>query len=506
MNANTRLRLWKEARALLPFVAATIGLMLLPNLFQATEPLKYATPAYWFGCVVLGAASFGFEFQHRSMGLLLTQPVSRRRLWWEKMAVLAAALLVLMSLHVWLWCQEDWVRSQLELSHWTWTLRRIAVWCYAPIVAFATGPTLTLLTRSLVGGAVLTFFCPFVLSMLGLLLWPLANRSSSYAHSIASFYGVTLCGGIYCGAVLLFGCQRLHRWEDSHGHRQELALPGPLLKLFERLTRLFTPRPGGVLAHLVRKEVRLHLPSFAVAAGLVVMWLALQAAMFISPTLNKGFLLLPVVLLGLGIPVIAGIVSTAEERSLGLLDWHLTLPVSARRQWFIKVLVALGVNVGLGILLPGVLAQAAGSLLEGKPLELGVHNGEQHFLIANAVIFCAALYASTVSANSMRALVGAIVLFVAGAGVLNFADFVAAFHPQQAYAATAVRDYLAEGDILGWLHSHRWPLGWCYFSVWLYFLGLASYQRSLESRWLPVRRMALFFAALCLFIFEAIVW
>ena len=160
-----------------------------------------------------------------------------------------------------------------------------------------------------------------------------------------------------------------------------------------------------MLGQLVRKEVRLHLPAFVVAGMLVGLWLLLLAVVVARPSVSKDFLMLPVVLLGLGIPVIAGIVSTAEERSLGLLDWHLTLPVSARRQWFIKVLVALAVNVVLGILLPGVLGQVASVLLEGKPMEIGLRNGEQHFLIANAVIFCAALYASTAAANSMRALV-----------------------------------------------------------------------------------------------------
>ena len=223
--------------------------------------------------------------------------------------------------------------------------------------------------------------------------------------------------------------------------------------------------------------------------------------------MNKGFLLLPVVLLGLGIPVIAGIVSTAEERGLGLLDWHLTLPVSARRQWFVKVLVALGVNVGLGILLPGVLAQAAGGLLNGQSLELGVHNGEQHFLIANAVIFCGALYASTVSANSMRALVGAIVLFVAGALVLNFADYLAASYPNEhdIYKVPGAV-YSLPPDYLRPTHEHRWLIGWSCLAVWLYFLGLAGFRRSLESFWLPVRRMAVFFAVVCAFVFAAIVW
>jgi hypothetical protein len=266
---------------------------------------------------------------------------------------------------------------------------------------------------------------------------------------------------------------------------------------------------SSAVGHLVRKEVRLHLPAFVVALGLVALWLALVVAVFARATMDKGFLMLPIVLLCLGIPVIAGIVSTAEERSLGLLDWHLTLPVSARRQWFVKVLVAFGVNAVLGILLPGVLGQASGWIAEDKQMVAGIPGeGVPHFLIANLVIFSAALYASTASANSMRALIGTIVLFLAGAMVLNFADFVV-----ESFRNKSLSDYMGMKEVYSgpvtsfvWVRRHIWQLGWTGLAVWFYFLCFANFRHCADSVRRAVRRMVVFIGFVLVFVFLAILW
>jgi hypothetical protein len=106
MNANTRLRLWKEARALLPMWAAVAGLIAVPFLLRYEQPMDFALGAYWLGCGLLGPVCMGQEFQHRTMGLLLSQPISRRRLWWEKMGVLCAAMVGLFAWMELLWGTE----------------------------------------------------------------------------------------------------------------------------------------------------------------------------------------------------------------------------------------------------------------------------------------------------------------------------------------------------------------------------------------------------------------
>jgi hypothetical protein len=80
MNPATLGRLKKEARALLPSWAAIAAWMVVPFVLRLRDPLAYGFVAYVCGCVLLGSVSVGHEFQHRTIGLWLSQPVSRRRL------------------------------------------------------------------------------------------------------------------------------------------------------------------------------------------------------------------------------------------------------------------------------------------------------------------------------------------------------------------------------------------------------------------------------------------
>ncbi|NDB75701.1 MAG: hypothetical protein EB141_08655 [Verrucomicrobia bacterium] len=374
----------------------------------------------------------------------------------------------------------------------------------APILGFSTGPLLTLIVRSTIGGLAFSFLLPGAFVLVAAPLFP-APAFDYFEYPLA-IINVVFVGGIYSGASFLLGCRRFQNLEDIHGHGPELSLPAALTRSFAGFTEWLTLNHGGALGQLVRKEVRLHLPAFVVAGMLVGLWLLLLVVVVLRPDVSKAFLMLPSILLGLGIPVIAGIVSTAEERSLGLLDWHLTLPVSARRQWFIKVLVALGVNGVLGLMLPDLMGHAATRIFNDPRLLDVIPNLSNPLLISNAVIFCAALYASTAAANSMRALVGTIVLFLAGAMVLNFADFVVHSFSRSGAIGPAHQRPSDASELVVWLYRTRWPLVWGGLAVWLFILGLRSFRRSLESIWQPVRRMAVFFAVVCAFVFVAIVW
>lgn len=502
MNANTRLRLWKEARALLPMWVAMAALITLPFLLRAEQPMEFAIPAYWLGCALLGPICFGQEFQHRTMGLLLSQPVSRRRLWWEKLAMLGAGMFGLFAWMELLWGSEvgqvpSFAGSGEEL------LKVVHLLVLPWLIGFCTGPALTLLAGSIIGGVALTFLCPWFLTMLVLAVIPEIWISHSGMDVRSNSALISL--GFYCGALFLFGCHRFGRLEDIQGRGTELTLPAALAKPLAKFTGRFTLGRSSVLGHLVRKEVRLHLPALVVALGLVALWLALVVAVFARATMDKRFLMLPIVLLCLGIPVIAGIVAVAEERSLGVHEWHLTLPVSARRQWGVKVLVALGVNVAFGILLPGLLAHASSWLANNPQLVAEIPgSGVPPFLIANAVIFCAALYASSASANSMRALVGAIVLFLAGAMVMNLAQYLAEqFH--EIYHRPDFHvwpGWLPAPERVQAIYRLLWPWGWIGFLVWLSVLGSTNFRHSLESVSQPIRRLAGF--VLCVYVFLAL--
>ena len=89
----------KEVRALLPIwlgclliiaVCATAGDALFRNLGRPFGVLTYLA-----GSIVLGALAIGQEYQHRTLPMLLSQPVSRGRILGVKFVVLAAMLLTL---------------------------------------------------------------------------------------------------------------------------------------------------------------------------------------------------------------------------------------------------------------------------------------------------------------------------------------------------------------------------------------------------------------------------
>jgi len=96
------------------------------------------------------------------------------------------------------------------------------------------------------------------------------------------------------------------------------------------------------------------------------------------------------------IAILAGSLSLGEERTSGTNLWHLTLPVSARRQWFIKLCTALVAGfVGAG-LVPFFIA---GRLL-GSPAD--AHFGWELLvaaaLLTFAAFWCACAVKGTVSA------------------------------------------------------------------------------------------------------------
>ncbi len=520
MNANTRVRLWKEGIALLPFWVAMAGMMAVPLLLTCRTPLAFAHAAYVFGCALLGSVIIGQEFQQRTMGLLLSQPVSRRRIWWEKMTVLGVALVGLL---LWLLIlgaiEVEYVREPFDYDPGDLAARREEVrqlrdhFTFGPeglmgcaalllplLLGFGTGPTLTLVARSTIGGVALTFLCPWGLFCLGYLLLPVDFDEAPDLTILTSYF--LMAFGVYPGALLLFGCRCFGRWEDRHGQGQELALPGKLATPFVALSRRFTLGQGSALGCLVRKELRLQLPAFVVACGLIALWLVIFAVVCLRPKVDKAFLMLPCVLLGLGIPVITGIVSTAEERRLGLLDWHLTLPVAAGRQWLVKVLVALGINLGLGLLLPGLLTYGAAWWFGTGPVSSGGSDASYAFLIANAVVFSAAMYASSASANSMRALVGTVVIFIA-VPITVFPSLSFVGSHARALGDRFQLDLFGGQPTVEAFHKILTGLLWLggvVLTGWLYRLGLANFRRSIGPVAGPVRRLALLFAVSILYL------
>ena len=90
-------RVLKEARALFwPWCAITFAgllpLLPLPSGIGDVS-LLIATAGFWIGIPLMATLSLGNEFQHRTLSLMLSQPVDRGRIWGEKSTVTICAVL-----------------------------------------------------------------------------------------------------------------------------------------------------------------------------------------------------------------------------------------------------------------------------------------------------------------------------------------------------------------------------------------------------------------------------
>lgn len=343
-------RLTKEIRPLLAPLLITAGVMLVPVI--AWKGLYFPPSDYVFtlpllslvlGSGLLAAISFGVEVSERSLTFLLSQPVSRPRIWLEKFKVLlpAVAMLALAFFMVqrWIWPMAQWITDVRVLS----AVSIVASLCSAP---FWTG-----LARSTVGAVVFNFAAQF-------LIYAGAYTLGEWLDLPFSRRGGLAVGGVlYSAAFLLAGWWRFARAEVIEGTasvrttRQSAGARAVFAGLIPRC------RPTGKWSNLIRRELVLQQSTLQFAGVLLalvpVLYLLDLAAT--SPAL-LNFLqvvrLFPFALCMLGVTVLAGPSAFCEEKSLGTHIWSLTQPVSVRSQFLVKAAVSLSVLTICGVLLP----------------------------------------------------------------------------------------------------------------------------------------------------------
>jgi hypothetical protein len=326
----------KELRALLPLWAAAAAAMVLSALIRDLRPFN--VPAYFLGAMVLGAMAIGQEYSHRTMGLLLMQPVSRARMLLTKLSVLAALLLGLLLLSF----------AALPVDRGDAALGQAIRWLPV-LAALFIAPYLTLATRSPMAGTVFTMGIAGMLLVggewLGVLKYGDAADVESFRLAFLSRMLLLLSVG---GAVMT--------WR-TFSRLQVLDLPGTELD--------FTFARAGAPAHgvtrrnpillLIGKELRLQQLAFAVAAIYVVIYLVTVSRTRGMFSQDDVVFLLSGLYSG-ALAVLIGSVASAEERHLRTLDGQLLLPMRASRQWGIKVAIVLGLTFVLALALPAGLA------------------------------------------------------------------------------------------------------------------------------------------------------
>jgi hypothetical protein len=124
------------------------------------------------------------------------------------------------------------------------------------------------------------------------------------------------------------------------------------------------------------------------------------------------------------IAVLAGSLALGEERTSGTHSWHMTLPVSALRQWLIKLFMALFAGILCAALLP-VLVLIAGGFRFGSPfMFVDVHTAMVWLLTASLLTFASFWCACAVNGTVRAALwllptMGALLL------AIDFSEWVA---------------------------------------------------------------------------------
>jgi hypothetical protein len=199
----------------------------------------------------------------------------------------------------------------------------------------------------LAGGVHYFFFIP-------LLFRPDWAPETVTTRSIAAF---VVLG--YAGVMLWLGRRTLARFQVTGGLAgDDLLMAGPSV-IPEAWARWFRCRPTGLVLNLIRKELRLLRPVWLITPLGLVGWMCLS---LLGDKTKRGSIPAIIIVTAVTplIAVLAGTLSLGEERSSGMHSWHMTLPVSARGQWLVKLCTALFAGLVCSALLPILLLNLFG--------------------------------------------------------------------------------------------------------------------------------------------------
>jgi len=400
--SSTTNRLRKEARAVFaPWCMVSLGsalalLLRSPSLAPSgTWFLHFLGSlgvfAVFLGFPLMATLSFGSEFQHGTFSMLLSQPVSRIRIWAEKMGVTAVAVLIAAAIQVYVW------RAVL-LDTFPHLLRDALPLCSA--LALATLAALisssvywTLVARSTMGGVALTIVVPAIVLDGAILAERILGPMSWLAETRSVLFVATLAALGYGSLMFWLSRHKLLQFQASGSIAgSDLLTTGPAW-IPQTLTGWLRCRPSGATWNLIRKEFHLQQPNWLIAPVVALSWISIAVCSFVLPsprTLPQGLkgplemswrmehllqspsvqvvAIIAFILVASGttlMAILAGCLSLGEERTWGTHSWHMTLPLSARRQWLVKLAMAVLTSAFCTTLVP-LLATGFISLIFGS--------------------------------------------------------------------------------------------------------------------------------------------
>ena len=336
----------KELRALWPaWATASVsigGLALLSDGRNA----DLGWVVLFVGALTLTGLSIGHEYSNKTLAILLSQPVDRRRLLLVKLGAALPMVALLVAVAVAILPPTD-SRGPSEL------------------------PSLTLLC-GLVAAPWLTMVCRGPLA--GVLF---ASSITALAHIAAEVALILRYGSIddrgadqaaFRTAVLVTGLAGSTLIAGISGWRLFMrleALSGPASSI--ELGRWWPTRHSATalspakstrrhpLWMLTLKELRLQQLTLVVtplfAAGWVALVMLWRSDSDAKDVLNAvGF-----VYYG-SLAILIGSLASAEERQLGTHEWHTLLPIATWQQWSVKLAIALSLALTVSVGVPTLLA------------------------------------------------------------------------------------------------------------------------------------------------------
>ena len=384
----------KEFRALLPAWLACAAVMVAGvSGFSLLRGFEVA--AYFIGTGALGALSIGHEYTYRTLGILLSQPIDRRRVLLTKLGVLAVMLVGLLGIAVW----TMWLTGEDK------RLVGAAILWLPLLVSLFVAPWLTMASRTSIGGAVFSIAIVGMLVLIGQWLGAVRHGYASEADAFqVAFLWWALAVLSVVGAVMTWRTfLRLETLDGPSGAAGIRAVAAA-----SSTTRLTKRNPVWLL---MLKELRLQRLALAVAGVYVIGYLV---ALNVTPASDGDALTVITVFYGGLLAILIGALASAEERQMGTLDWQMLMPMAAWQQWAVKAATVLGLALLLCIALPWLLV----SLF--PPESMTWLQRSAHFLrtstyVLIVVLTIGALYVSSLSGSGLWALLVSLPAFVGGA-------------------------------------------------------------------------------------------
>jgi hypothetical protein len=427
----------KEIRALLPWWAlAAAGIPALAWLVQPDFPGFRFEERMWtlmtYTAAVLGVAavSMGQELSPGTLAGLLVQPVSRRRLLAIKIVVLTVALVTLGLVAQWAF---NIYHTKFAVTR---AARPLVVW--GPIVAgIGMVPLLTILTRKALAGVVFAIVLPGLVFTAASASLPFSTDANGKVTFAPEVWAITWTGTMAASAVGLLLLILIFTRLQAVAPTAPMASPSQAGSADATFLR---SRHRSWIWLAGKKELRLQRLTLAVSAFFLLVCGALSVAMRVTPdyagpsfadlaTLHAGFICL-----------LAGALACAEERQIGTWSSDVLLPRASALVWSIKAAVTMAIALSLATALP---------LLARPWLDpLNTLRFEGELITVGALIVVAGIYVSSLSSNSLWALLAgfpsiAAVIVLGGLGMAPLMRWGARWVHDVAFSVPRLRSSVA---------------------------------------------------------------